>query len=119
MDFGRESGNDAVAQQLVIDYRTADLPAEDRALCDYAAKLTLIPGEMDAADVQPLRDHGFDDDAITIAAQVISYFNYINRIADGLGVDPEEWMTPPHDEWDRRRGRDYLASLRRPADAGE
>ena len=108
MDFGRESGNESVAKQLVVDYRTADLSDADRALCDYAAKLTLIPGEMGEADLDRLRAHGFDDDAITIATQVISYFNYINRIADGLGVDPEDWMEPSHEEWDRVRGRGWV-----------
>jgi hypothetical protein len=39
--------------------------------------------------------------------QVISYFNYINRIADGLGVDDEPGMTPPRDEWFARKARDF------------
>lgn len=73
-------------------------------------KLTLAPGDVDESDVEALRRHGFDDEAIHIAAQVVSYFNYINRVADGLGVDHEPWMTPSEDEWRRRRGRDYLAS---------
>ena len=59
-----------------------------------------------------MREAGFDDDALTIAVQVISYFNYINRIADGLGVDAEEWMTPGPEEWKLRKGRQYEASAR-------
>ncbi len=74
-------------------------------------KLTLAPGRMGAADVQRLRDRGFDDEQITIAAQVIGYFNYINRIAEGLGVDADEWMNPSREEWERRRGRGYLEAL--------
>ena len=105
MDFGRESGNEELARQLVLDYREAPLEPADRALCDWAVKLTLRPGEMTEADVVGLREHGFDDDAITIAAQVVSYFNYINRIADGLGVDDEAWMTPAREEWRARKGR--------------
>ncbi len=62
---------------------------------------------MAESDVDHLREHGFNDDQITIAAQVISYFNYINRIADGLGVENEAWMTLPHDEWKQTKGRDY------------
>ncbi len=97
-----------MAEQLIFDHRDADLPAADRLLCDFAVKLTLAPGAMDEADVRRLREHGFDDDAITIAVQVISYFNYINRIADALGVDPEDWMADlPRDEWLERKGRDY------------
>jgi uncharacterized peroxidase-related enzyme len=92
---------------LIFDYRQADLSDADRALCDYAVKLTLTPAAVVESDLDVLRRHGFDDDAIHIATQVIGYFNYITRIADGLGVDPENWMTPPPDEWRRRKGRGF------------
>ena len=62
---------------------------------------------MGPADVDRLKAAGFDEDAITIATQVVAYFNYINRIADALGTDPEGWMTPDRATWDRERGRDY------------
>ena len=88
---------------MVFDYREMDLPSADRLLCDYAAKLTLSPGEAGETDLISLRKEGFDDEALTIAVQVIGYFNYINRIADGLGVDPEEWMTPGLEEWKSRK----------------
>ncbi len=84
-----------------------ELPSADRLLCDYAVKLTLAPGKVGAADLGPLREAGFDDDALTIAVQVVGYFNYINRIADGLGVDAEGWMTPSLEEWQAKKGRDY------------
>ncbi len=93
---------------MIVDYRRAELTPADRALCDYAVKLTLAPGAMTERDVDGLRGHGFDDAAITVAVQVIGYFNYINRVADGLGVDDEPWMKPSREQWDRRRGRDYL-----------
>ena len=79
----------------------------DKALCDYAVKLTLAPGKMASTDLEMLRQIGFDDAQITVATQVIGYFNYINRIADGLGVDPESDMTLPLDEWLATKGRDY------------
>jgi len=45
-----------------------------------------------AADVEALRAHGWDDPAIHDAIQVIAYFNYINRVAEGVGIGPEpEW----------------------------
>ena len=60
----------------------------------YAEKLTLDPSAVTGRDVAWLRQAGHSDRAIHDAAQVISYFNYINRIADGLGVDLERWMPP-------------------------
>ena len=74
------------------DYRRAELSAPVRALCDYAVKLTRNPASVGAAEADDLRAHGWDDAAIHDAIQVIAYFNYINRIAEGVGTDPEpEW----------------------------
>jgi uncharacterized protein YciW len=58
-------------------------------LCSYALKLTLRPWEMTEADVSALRAGGFSDRDIVDANQVVSYFNYVNRVADGLGVELE------------------------------
>jgi len=66
----------------------------DRALCDYAVKLTRQPELMSESDVQQLREVGLTDRAIHDATQVIAYFNYINRVADGLGIDLEMGMPP-------------------------
>lgn len=77
------------------DWRSADLSAADRALCTYAMKLTRTPADMTRADVEELRGAGFDDVAIHDAIQVISYFNYINRVADAVNVELEPEM-PPH-----------------------
>ncbi|MBI5667086.1 MAG: hypothetical protein HZC41_03690 [Chloroflexi bacterium] len=66
----------------------------DAALCAFAEKLTLHPRDMHAGDLDALRVVGLDDRAIHDATQVISYFNYINRIADALGVEPETFIRP-------------------------
>jgi uncharacterized peroxidase-related enzyme len=76
------------------DWRSASLPAQDAALCEYAEKLTLRPREMRCDDVDRLRSTGFDDLAIHDAIQVVSYFNYINRVADAVHVDVEPDMDP-------------------------
>ncbi|PCJ55309.1 MAG: hypothetical protein COA70_03290 [Planctomycetota bacterium] len=65
-------------------------------MCAYAAKLTSTPGEMVEDDVILLRDLGWSDLEIHDACQVIAYFNYVNRLADGLGVDLETEMSPSH-----------------------
>ena len=74
------------------DYRQGDLDAPVRALCDYAVKLTATPAEVGREDADLLRSHGWNDAAIHDAIQVVSYFNYINRIAEGVGIEDEpEW----------------------------
>ncbi|MEZ4636223.1 MAG: hypothetical protein R2873_03105 [Caldilineaceae bacterium] len=67
----------------------------DRALCAHAVKLTHHQQEMTPADLDTLRGHGFDDTAIHDATQIIAFFNYITRIADGFGLDPEVFIDPP------------------------
>jgi uncharacterized peroxidase-related enzyme len=71
------------------DYRKAQLQPADRALLDFAVKLTKTPSGMTREDVEALRAHGFSDTAIHDAVQVTALFNYYNRLADGLGIDPE------------------------------
>jgi len=78
-----------LSRALAQDHREADLEAADRAMLDYAVKLTLTPGEMGDGDVERLREVGFDEVAILDICQVVSYFNYVNRMADGLGVELE------------------------------
>ena len=92
MDLRAEVDDDQWVDQIKTDYTKAKLGDVDRALCDYACKLTKTPAAITREDVQRLRDLGLSDRAITDAAQVISFFNYINRIAEGLGVDLEPGM---------------------------
>jgi alkylhydroperoxidase family enzyme len=58
-------------------------------------KLTHTPDKMSRSDIDALRGQGLSDRAVSDAVQVIAYFNYINRVADGLGVDLEPEMPPP------------------------
>ncbi len=79
-----------MADQLeVAGWEQAVLAPEEQALCAYADKLTRTPGAMVEGDVERLRAAGWDDRAIHDACQVVAYFNYVNRLADGLGVAPE------------------------------
>ena len=58
-------------------------------MLDYAVKLSLTPWKVDEEDVEHLREVGFDDAAVLDICQVVSYYNYVNRMADGLGVELE------------------------------
>ena len=71
---------------LQSDYRQHALPAADRALLDYAHKLTVTPSLIDEADIEGLRSLGFADADILLANLITAYFNFVNRIALGLGV---------------------------------
>lgn len=69
--------------------RTAPLGARSRAIIDYALKLTTTPSDMRDADVHALRDAGLTDAGILDVNAVTAYFNFVNRVAQGLGVDLE------------------------------
>lgn len=79
---------------IARNWRLAPLTPANQALCAYAEKLTLTPQTMLDQDVQTLRDHQFDDRAIHDVTQIISFFNYINRVADALDVELEDFVLP-------------------------
>ena len=83
-----------MVEAIRSDYRTAELDETTRAVLDFVVKLTRTPGDMKPSDLDALRQHGLSDLAIHDIVQVAAYFNYINRIADGLGVDLEPEMPP-------------------------
>lgn len=74
---------------LRADYKTAALDDADLAMLDYVAKLTRSPAAMSATDVQALRQAGYCDAAILDICQVAAYYAFVNRLADGLGVELE------------------------------
>lgn len=95
-----EEEADRFVHAVARDWREAPLREEDRALCAFASKLTGRQREMSRQDLEALRARGFDDRAIHDATQVAAYFNYITRVADALGVEPEEFIRP----WGEERG---------------
>ena len=87
----RLTKNPVLVAALQLDYRSADINARQRAMLDYADKLTRDPGAVNAADMLPLRAAGLDDRSILDLNQAVSYFAYVNRVADGLGVAVDEY----------------------------
>jgi len=78
--------DDGLVDALRVDPLAAPVPARERALLRYAARLTREPASITRADLDALRAEGWDDRAVLDLNQVVAYFNYVNRIANGLGV---------------------------------
>jgi uncharacterized peroxidase-related enzyme len=68
------------------DHTQADLSEQDRAMLDFVVRLTLAPSELAPEDLVRLREVGFDDVGILQITLIAAWFNYINRVADALGV---------------------------------
>ena len=88
---------------IVTDYRKAELDPPDRTMLDYVMKITRTPWQIVEADIEGLRRAGFDDLAIHDMCTIAAYYAFVNRIADGLGVELE----PGHAEAGDPRPEDY------------
>jgi len=91
-DLRDEVDDQQMVDRFAADWRTAGLDDATTALLDFAEKLTRECAAVGREDVDLLRSHGFDDRGISSCVQVVAYFNYINRIAEGLGVAMEDWI---------------------------
>ena len=78
-----------LVEALKRDWRTANLDEKDQAMLSYVEKLTKNPVSVWRDDMDALWAAGFDDTAILQITLIASFFNYINRVADGLGVGRE------------------------------
>lgn len=95
----RLTRDDALVEQLITNYRQAKISHKDRAMLDYVIKLTLEPWSIGEADVGHLRVAGFTDREILDINQITGYYAYVNRLADGLGVELEDfWDEDDEDE---------------------
>ena len=75
---------------LTDGYKNVGLSEREVAILDYSIKLTTQPGKLAESDINLLRDVGLDDQAILNVVLITSYFNFVNRVAMGLGVDFNE-----------------------------
>ncbi len=82
-----------MVKALIADYQTAPISEADRTMLDYAVKLTQRPWEIKKEDIDALRLVGFDDTAILDICQIVGYYNFVNRLADGLGVELEDYWS--------------------------
>ncbi|MDH5298428.1 MAG: peroxidase-related enzyme [Desulfobulbaceae bacterium] len=91
-DLREEIKDEEKTRQIQEDYTKVDLGAQNRALLDFAKKMTLEHRQMSRDDIETLRSHGFADRDILDAVQLIGYFNYTNRVMGALGIEPEPDM---------------------------
>ena len=87
-----EGIEDALVEHLRLNPDGAPLDPKERAMLDFALKLTRTPNAMGPDDVAALHSAGWDDRSVSDIVQVTAYFNYINRVAEGIGVDLEPEM---------------------------
>jgi uncharacterized peroxidase-related enzyme len=86
----RATGDEGLVQGLQRDVRSAPLTDAERVMVDYALKLTNDATQVSRADHERLRAAGFDDRGILQITLIAAWFNYINRVADALGVGRDE-----------------------------
>ena len=77
--------DEKLAEAIKKDWRTAPITGRERAMLAYVEKLTLAPARVEREDLDALRAAGFDDRGILQINLIASWFNYINRVADGPG----------------------------------
>ena len=82
------SGDPALGELLVMNYRAAQLPAPQRAMLDFAHKMTVSPDAIEESDRAALRHAGFDDRTIWDIAAVAAFFNMTNRMATAIDMMP-------------------------------
>lgn len=82
--------DDALVERLAVNYRHVELDARDRAILDFAVKLTNTPDELGPDDLQRLRDVGYTDEDILHIVEVTAIFNYNVRLATATGLFPND-----------------------------
>ena len=98
----QHSADPELSSHIMHDYTQADLDEQTRGMLDFAVKLTKNPSGSKKADVERLRDLGLNDQQILSTVLITCCFNFMTRLADGLGVEMEEnrfqdarrWMSP-------------------------
>ena len=99
----RYSGDSDLASQMLADYTKTNFSSKDRRMLDFVVRVTLEPASLAEIDIQELRGVGFDDQDVVSVVMVTCLFNFMNRVANSLGVEVpsnfqravEDWLTGP------------------------
>ncbi|HZA53539.1 MAG TPA: hypothetical protein VE616_04745 [Candidatus Udaeobacter sp.] len=87
-----ESNDDPLDEGIKQDYTKLQLPPAERAMLDYAVKLTVAPSTANEDDIKTLRSHGFDDRDILDIVYVICLYNFNDRLADATGISGHDFL---------------------------
>lgn len=87
-----ESGDHSLVRHLKTDPDKASLGAQDRAMIDFALKLTRAPDTVKREDLEFLQQYGFSEENVVDIVLITCVFNFMNRLADGLGVELDPQM---------------------------
>ncbi|HXG17493.1 MAG TPA: peroxidase [Methylomirabilota bacterium] len=87
-----ETGNHTLVKHLKTDPTNAPLAPPDKAMIDFALKLTREPWTVKQADVEGLQQHGFSEEQVVDIVLITCTFNFMDRLADGLGVELDPRM---------------------------
>ena len=85
--------DDTLLEQIEEDWMTSELSDSRKTMLNFAVKLTNEPRNMEITDINKLREVGFTDRDILDIVEVTAYYAYVNRLADGLGVTIEDWIS--------------------------
>jgi uncharacterized peroxidase-related enzyme len=88
--LGKCIGDHSRARRIVINYRTVALSAQERAIADFAVKITEQPSKLEPADLQKLRDVGLSDAKIFYVIEMAALYNFSNRIMAAYGMRPDD-----------------------------
>jgi len=91
-DLRSETKDQKLVDEIAVNWKESGLTEQQKAICYFAEKLTLNPGKIDKEDIHKIKEFGYVDKEVSEIVQIISYFNYINRVADGLGLEPEDFI---------------------------
>jgi len=87
-----ETGDHTLVKHLKTDPANAPLEPQDKAMIDFALKLTREPAKVKRADVEFLQQYGFSEEQVVDIVLIICTFNFMDRLADGLGVELDPRM---------------------------
>ncbi|HEY9205648.1 MAG TPA: peroxidase-related enzyme [Candidatus Methanoperedens sp.] len=88
--LGKYIGDHSRARRIAINYRTVVLSTQERAIADFAVKITEQPGKLEPADLQKLREVGLSDAKIFYIIEIAAMFNFTNRIMSAYGMRPDD-----------------------------